>query len=130
MSPPARLEKSIEKAVVDYAKKRGCLVRKMNGMGARDWPDRMFIGPKDLPPRLPLFNELKKGGCVPTPGQATMLLNLLARGIPAVTTDNVDAGKDVIDAWLDDSHGGAVRLGFYKKTTYEICQDVLAKVRG
>jgi hypothetical protein len=129
MSEVSRSEASIEKAVVDYAKKRGCLVRKMNGMGARSWPDRMFIGPPDLPPRMPLLNELKRGGEVPTPAQATMLLDLSRRGVVAVTTDSVEAGKDVLDAWLDDSRGGMLRVQFYRVATHNTCMDVLEKAR-
>jgi hypothetical protein len=42
-SPP--LEKTIEARFVKEAKKLGCMVRKLNGMGARDWPDRLVLIP-------------------------------------------------------------------------------------
>lgn len=40
-----QLESSVENSVVAYAKKKGVLVRKMNGLGFRGWPDRLFIFP-------------------------------------------------------------------------------------
>jgi hypothetical protein len=92
MRPP-RLEKSIEKAVVDYAKKRGCLVRKMNGMGARSWPDRMFITPTG---RV-FFIEFKRPGGKLTEGQAAMLDDLRGRHVGASVEDDVVQGKQIVD---------------------------------
>lgn len=61
-----RLEKSIEGAVVRYAKDKykGESV-KLNGIGKRSHPDRMFLGPY----RTVLFIEFKREGEEPTPLQ-------------------------------------------------------------
>lgn len=94
MSKPPPLEKSIEKAVVDYAKKRGCLVRKMNGQGARSWPDRMFITPTG---RI-FFIEFKRPGGKLTPGQEAMLDTLRARAVLACWKSAVADAKAYVDA--------------------------------
>ena len=93
MRPPP-LEKSIEKSVVDYAKKKGCLVRKMNGLGARAWPDRMFITQQGVV----FFIEFKRPGNKLTPDQEIMLTALRERHIPAFMVDNVPQGKARVDA--------------------------------
>lgn len=94
MARPPPLEKSIEKAVVKYAQERGCLVRKMNGQGARSWPDRMFITPTG---RI-FFIEFKRPGGKLTPGQEQMLAVLRGRSVLACWKNDVADAKAYVDA--------------------------------
>jgi hypothetical protein len=87
------LERNVEHPITDYAKERGCLSRKMNGLGYAGWPDRMFIGPKGEIG----FLELKRPGQVPTALQAAMIIELRGRGVKADWTDNVVGGRQFID---------------------------------
>ena len=54
----------------------GLLVRKMNGLGYRDWPDRLVVGPKGFT----LWVEFKREKQSLSPGQHEMMLALQARG--------------------------------------------------
>lgn len=89
------LESTIENAVVDYAKAppRNCIVRKMNGLGFRSWPDRLFITPKGRH----FYIEFKRDGEVPTAGQDDFIEGLVARGVDAVWCDNAADGKHYVD---------------------------------
>ncbi len=78
------LEKTIENGVTAWAKKRGIITRKMNGLGNRSWPDQMFIFPDG---RI-AFIEFKAPGKKPTDLQAMMLADLQARGVYADFFDN------------------------------------------
>jgi hypothetical protein len=40
------LEKDIENKVTKIAKREGWMTRKMNGLGNRSWPDRLYISPE------------------------------------------------------------------------------------
>ena len=70
-----RLEKYEEADFVKLLKRspHNLKVRKMNGLGNRDWPDRMVVGPQ----RFVCFVELKrkKLGKV-SPGQQGMITDL------------------------------------------------------
>lgn len=62
-----RLERDLENAAVRYSHQRGVLTRKMNGLGFRGWPDRLFLLPNErvewvefkLPGEEPTLVQLK-----------------------------------------------------------------------
>ena len=90
-----RLESSIERAVCDYAKKRGVFVRKMGGYGQRGFPDRMFLYRGHV-----LFVEFKQAGKKPTALQAECIRDLRERGFEVQVVDNVDVGRDIIEQFI------------------------------
>lgn len=84
-----RIERDFENAAVRYAHgERGFTSRKMNGLGFRGWPDRLFIWPKGN--RME-WVEFKQPGEEPTPVQRKVHRMLRARG-------NV---VHVVDNWVD-----------------------------
>ncbi len=78
------LEKAIENAVTRWAKSKGIITRKMNGLGNRSWPDQMFIFPDG---RI-VFIEFKAPGKQPTELQAHMIADLQKRGVYVDWFDN------------------------------------------
>lgn len=83
-----KLEASLEDRCVRYVKQRGWLARKMNGLGFRAWPDRLFI---PLSKRLLSFwVEFKREGEKPTPLQEKIHQMLRARGERVEVIDNYD----------------------------------------
>lgn len=95
-----QLEGSIEESCRTYAKERGWDSRKMNGLGFRDWPDRLFIPPvvRRRRQRSSFWVEFKKPGEVPTPSQATKIALLRARGEEVYVLDNRDDFIKVLHA--------------------------------
>jgi hypothetical protein len=81
-----RTEASVEESCRRYAHDRGWTSRKMNGMGFRSWPDRLFLPPRAARgEQLPwtgarFWVEFKRPGKEPTPDQARMHRELRARG--------------------------------------------------
>ena len=63
------LEKDIEKAIVKKAKALGCLALKINGLGQRSWPDRLFIRPDGVV----IWMEIKRPGGILSEGQKAMI---------------------------------------------------------
>lgn len=90
------LEKTIENAVVTYAKKQGIMVRKMNGNGFRGWPDRMFI----LKNREVFWIEFKAPKGVLGPAQEVVIGDLTDRRHDVYVCDDIAKGKAIIDAEL------------------------------
>ena len=90
-----RLEASIEQAVVVYARSHKVIVRKMNGLGNRAWPDRMFLHKGKV-----LFIEFKREGCKPTALQAKFHKLLQEHGFSVRVVDDVELGKVCINDWL------------------------------
>lgn len=88
------LEKVIEAAVIRYAQKRCPTVEivKLNGMGKRSHPDRMFLFPGAV-----LFIEFKREGEEPTPLQAHLHKKWKALGFEVWVIDDVAEGKKLID---------------------------------
>lgn len=84
-------EAQIEKAVCDYARKRGAIVMKLSGMNQKGQPDRMFLHDGRV-----VFVEFKKPGNEPTRLQWKWLKELQAQGFTAFWTDNVKIGKDML----------------------------------
>lgn len=87
------LERNIEAPVCAYANKRGCLTRKMNGLGNRSWPDRLIISPNGRVAWI----EFKKPGGEATPLQAAFHRKLRDMGHHPIVVDDVAYGKQVID---------------------------------
>lgn len=85
-------ESTIEKAVCDYAKAKGCIVMKLAGQNQRGQPDRLFI----LGGRV-LFVEFKASGKIPTALQLRWLLNLHHQGMTVAWCNDIAKGKDLID---------------------------------
>jgi hypothetical protein len=91
---PKRSEASIERSVCDKAYKLGVLNRKMNGLGARAWPDRLFLWRlKGL-----LFIEFKAPGKKATPLQENNHTMLRDLGYQVEVCDDVDEAVEIIKA--------------------------------
>lgn len=90
-SPP--LEKEIEKKVCDYAKSKGCYVRKFVSPNNRSVPDRIIIAPGGVVG----FLELKREGCKPTKAQEVELELLKRMGCNVSWCDNAIDGKLFVD---------------------------------
>ena len=78
------LEKDIEAKFVREAKKLGCLCRKLNGMGARDWPDRLVL----VPGGAILLIEFKRLGATLRPSQEAWHEDAKAIGQEPYVFDN------------------------------------------
>ena len=105
--PKKILEHHIEEPVTRYYRNElkrlyhtEHLDRKMNGMGNRSWPDRMYIGPNKV-----LFVEFKKPGGEATEIQENRLKQLKMMGHAAVMIDDVAHGNQ--PAGHDDATDGA-----------------------
>jgi hypothetical protein len=95
MKPPP-LEKEIEKKVCDYAKSKGCYVRKFVSPNNRSVPDRIIIAPGGAVG----FLELKRGGQKPTKAQEVEMEALEKVGATVGWCDNVPDGKMFVDTLL------------------------------
>lgn len=98
--PPAPLEKEIEKNICDYAKSRGCYVRKFTSPNNRSVPDRLIIAPGGVVG----FLEIKRGGQSPTKAQEHEMKQLQNVGAIVDWCDNVEAGKMFVNVLV--SRGG------------------------
>lgn len=90
------LEKGIEQRVVDYAKKKGCFVRKFTSPGHRSAPDRIFAYKGQV-----FWIELKKTGEKPTTLQLLEHREMRKHGLRVYVADSVTKGKAIIDAEID-----------------------------
>lgn len=90
------LERTIEAAVIRHAKKRCERVEvvKLNGMGKRSLPDRMFL----FPGGQVLFIEFKRECERPTPLQRHLHAQWRALGHRVYVIDNIDDGVVLIDS--------------------------------
>lgn len=109
-------EASIETRVVKWARERGWITRKLNGLGYRAWPDRLFI--RDA--RCFAYIEFKRPGNVPTVQQRAFLDQLSSRGFHATWYDNADGAI----AYLDHLDSISTRVGAKMDTR------PLSKARG
>src|SRR6185369_5803224 len=85
------LESKIEGRAVKWARNNGWRTRKMNGLGDRGWPDRLFLGPGVV-----AFIEFKKVGEEPTKKQWDNIMEIRKLGTEAEWFDNSDEAI----AWL------------------------------
>jgi hypothetical protein len=95
---PERLESEIESKVVDYAKSKGCMERKMNGPGYRGWPDRLFMYNGKV-----VWVEFKRLGEEPTNLQRFIHGRLRDNGFDVEVVDNVLDGCRTIDNFIANS---------------------------
>lgn len=114
------LEKKIEKKVDKYIKRHlGGKTRKMNGMGFRDWPDRMVL----LPGCPVLFIEFKRRGRDATPSQADLHKELRAMGYEVWVEDDAEFCIRKVNAWyvMQQSRGHpAVNAAIERGTIYQV----------
>lgn len=89
---PKVLESQIENAVIAWARARGIFVSKLQGMGNRSLPDRIFW----IPGGKPLLIEFKRPGGKPTVLQAETILRLKNLGYEVHVIDSVEEAKRVI----------------------------------
>ena len=94
----APLESSVENPVVAYAKKKGVLVRKMNGLGFRGWPDRLFI----FSGGMTVWIEFKAPGKLKklSANQKEIIAELQKRNHAVYVVDDKQTGKDIIDRYV------------------------------
>lgn len=97
MKPPP-LEKEIEKKICDYAKSKGCYVRKFVSPNNRSVPDRLIIAPGGAV----LFLEIKREGCKPTKAQEHEMKLLRDAGANVEWCDNVTRGLLFVDMLMQD----------------------------
>ncbi len=91
------LESTVENCVNTYAKKKYAgriLVRKMNGVGFRNWPDRLYF----FDDGKVFLIEFKRKGKVPGPAQTAFHKILAGMGYRVYVVDNPEDGKKIIDA--------------------------------
>jgi hypothetical protein len=91
------LEKKIEQIVCDYAKSKGWLVYKFTSPNRAAVPDRLLIAPGG---RV-IFIEFKAPGKKPTVPQLREQQRLQDQGCAVAAIDNVDAGKRLVDRWME-----------------------------
>ena len=89
-------ESEIEKAVCDYAKGKGCYVRKFSSPAHRGVPDRLFITPDGVV----FFIEFKALGKTPTALQYRELTEIAKRGGNAHWADNQKDGLNIVDKYV------------------------------
>jgi hypothetical protein len=97
---PGRSEASIQKSVVEFARKKGCICIKQGGAGSRGssgWPDHLILTPSGVA----CFIEFKKPGGKATELQAYRIKQLLGQGVPVEVVDDVAYGRKIIDGWLE-----------------------------
>lgn len=87
----ARLEKSIEAAVNAKVRARGVVNKKMNGLGSRSWPDRMYLYGGRV-----CFIEFKMQGKKATPLQEMCHKDLGKLGFSVAVVSDVGAGVDFV----------------------------------
>ena len=86
-------ESQIESTVCEYAKQRGCYVRKFNSVGHRAVPDRLLISPTgDV-----FFIEFKAPNKKPTKMQLREHQLIERNGGEVYVIDSIKEGCDVID---------------------------------
>lgn len=91
------LERSIESTVVAWARRQGVMVTKLQGLGNRSWPDRIFW----IPGGRPCLIEFKRPGGKLTPLQAECIGKLAGCGYSVSVCDSADAAKAFIFACID-----------------------------
>lgn len=86
-------ETTIESIVVEYAEKRGVLVRKVAYLGRRGAPDRIFMFAG-----IVAFVEFKRPGRKPDRLQSKEIERMQRRGVVVAVIDDIARGKEWIDA--------------------------------
>lgn len=94
MKNPNPLEKDIERKVCDYAKSLGMLCYKFTSPSRRSVPDRLMVTKYGVV----FFMELKRKGQKTTASQQVEIEKLRRQGVDVFVVDNVDEGKEYVDA--------------------------------
>ena len=105
--PP--LEKEIEKKICDYAKSKGCYVRKFVSPSNQSVPDRLIIAPGGAVG----FLEVKRGGQSPTKAQEHEMSALKQTGVDVWWCDNVENGKQFVDRLIRAGEKNKEREDFW-----------------
>jgi hypothetical protein len=90
------LEKQIEAKAVKWAKDRGCLVLKANGIGQRSFPDRIFFMPNGVVGMI----EFKRADGKLSEGQKDLIQELENRKQKVAVCYSVAAAIEILDYWL------------------------------
>ena len=93
----SKLEKDIERKVVEYAKLLHYRTFKFTAPNARGVPDRIFINPHGIC----VFMELKRPGQKPRKNQEHMIAKLREQQVPVCVADNVEFACQFLDTWRD-----------------------------
>lgn len=86
------LERTTETKVSEYAEAKGCLALKLNVMGRRGWPDRLYIYKGQV-----LFIEFKRLGEQPRKLQEYIHANIRKHGFDVELVDNEQQGYAAIN---------------------------------
>ena len=89
-------EAKAEQKFVDTAKLLKWKVRKLNGLGQRDWPDRLIVAPHTV-----CFVEFKRIGEVLRPTQEILVKELRARGADVGVFDDADEAVQWVQSLID-----------------------------
>lgn len=103
------LEKEIEKKICDYAKTRGCYVRKFTSPNNRSVPDRLIIAPGNAVG----FLEIKRQGQKPTKAQELEIGLLAKQGCDVWWCDNVKDGRQFVDRLIRAGINNQQRQDFW-----------------
>lgn len=98
-------ETSLTERIINYAKKQGCLARKVHGSayGTGGWPDVEILLPVSYQNyAVPLYVEVKQPGNTPKERQKKRLRDLTRFKAVAVWVDNLEDLKKVIEAIRDN----------------------------
>lgn len=101
---PKKLESSVERSFVRRAEALVCRTRKLNGLGNRDWPDRLVLGPNEFF----AFYEFKRPGKALRPTQEALRNDLAELGHQVHVFDDADAAVAHLKASLK-AHMGVAR---------------------
>lgn len=96
------LEKVVERKVVEWLRKRGCVCLKLNLIGSTGWPDRLILAPGG---RL-AFVEFKRPGEQLRRNQPHRVALLRNLGFYVGVFDEVDAAIEALDSTLFPEDGG------------------------
>jgi hypothetical protein len=91
LSKPALLERVDEQKVVNFAESKGFIVLKLNVMGRRGWPDRMFLYKGAI-----FFIEFKRIGEEPNKIQLEIHARIRRHNVNVYTVDNWADGANLI----------------------------------
>ena len=86
------LERDIEKAVCDYARKKGLIPYKFTSPNHTSVPDRLFVGSRGLV----FFIEFKAPKKTPTAKQWREIQRLRHLGHNVYVVDNIEEGKNIV----------------------------------
>jgi hypothetical protein len=101
--PKPPLERNVEKRANRYAKRKGMISRKMNGLGFRSWSDRLYLPPKGSRPSAPvLWVEFKRLGKDLTVAQAEHHQELEERGQERHVVRTLEEFKNVVYDYLKE----------------------------